>query len=154
MPSTNEEPRGFRRTWIDHTSELAASAETVFALLRDIDNWPSWSPGLIALKRKDSGELRVGSRFVLVLKMKGAPKTSLPCKILKLQPNYIEWGGGFPGSMIRHRFEVSPITAQRARVRHVEYATGLLALLSLPVEKLAYRHDLAWSRALEKRFAS
>lgn len=154
LPSTSEEPSGFRRTWIDHTSELAASAETVFALLRDIDGWPSWTPGLVAIRRKDQGPIKVGTSFTMVLKAGSAPKTPLPCKVLKLAPLYIEWGGGFPGSMIQHRFEITPSSGLRCKVRHVEYATGLLALLTLPIERLAYRHDLAWSRAIERRFAS
>lgn len=153
MASTSESSRGFRRTWIDHTSELSADADTVFALLSDIDNWPSWTPGLNAIKRKRT-PLAQGAAFTMVLKMPGAPTTPLPCKVLKLQPHYIEWGGGFPGSMIQHRFEVTPLSAQRCKVRHVEFATGLLALVTLPIEKLAYKHDLAWSRAIEKRFAS
>jgi len=154
LPSTSEEASGFRRTWIDHTSELASDADTVFALLRDIDGWPSWTPGLVALRRKGSAPVQVGTPFTMVLKAGGAPKTPLPCKVLKLAPLYIEWGGGFPGSMIQHRFEVTPLSSQRCKVRHVEYATGLLALITLPLEKLVYRHDLAWSRAIEKRFAS
>ena len=154
MPSTSEEASGFRRTWIDHTSELAADADTVFALLRDIDGWPSWTPGLVALRRKGSTPIQVGTPFTLVLKSGAAPQIPLPCKVLKLSPLYIEWGGGFKGSMIQHRFEVTPVSSQRCKVRHVEYATGLLALVTLPIEKLAYRHDRAWSRAIEKRFAS
>jgi hypothetical protein len=146
------EKQGYRRTWIDHTSELAASAETVSALLSDMDGWPSWTPGLSAIRRKKS-PLAVGSKFGMVLRMKGTPPVYLPCEVTQLSPKVIEWGGGLGSSVIRHRFEIEAVGPTRCRVRHLEYATGVLALLARPIEKLAYAHDLGWSKAIERRFA-
>jgi hypothetical protein len=141
---------GLRRVWIDHTSELGTSAETVAALLRDVEGWPRWSPGLRAIYKR--GPLRVGSWFVMMIKPPGAPLSPVPCQLLANQPNLIEWGGGAAGAEVRHRFEIEPLGANRCRVRQYEYATGWLALLTFPIERIAGRHDLAWSRELERRF--
>lgn len=142
---------GFRRTWIDHTSELGCSADTASALLRDLDGWPRWTPGLKAIRRK-SEPLRVGSSFVMVLQPKGLPPAYLPCKVLRDEPRFIEWGGGFLGGYIRHSFAIDALTANSCRVRQVEYATGWLGVLTLPIESIAYRHDKGWSVELERRY--
>jgi hypothetical protein len=146
--------RGYRRTWIDHTSELAASAETVSALLSDVDGWPSWTPGLLSIRRSRQTRLAEGGKFAMVLKPKGVPATYVPCQLLKLTPGLIEWGGGIGSSVIRHSFEIEALGPSRCRVRQLEYATGFLAVLTRPIEGIAHRHDLGWSRALEKRFAA
>lgn len=146
-----QESNGSRRVWIDHVSELGAGAETVATLLRDIDGWPTWTPGLRAIRRK-AGPLQVGTSFVMMLKMGSLPTTPLPCKVFRLEPNFIEWGGGFAGGFIRHSFAIEAIAPGRCRLRHVEYATGWLGLLTRPVEKIAYRHDKGWSVEIERRF--
>lgn len=146
-----QESNGSRRLWIDHVSELGASAETVATLLRDIDGWPAWTPGLKAIRRK-AGPLRVGTSFLMVLQMAGTPTAYLPCKVVRLEPNFIEWGGGFLGGYIRHSFALEAIAAGRCRLRHVEYATGWLGFLTRPIEGIAHRHDKAWSLAIERRF--
>lgn len=142
------------RVWIDHTSELNADVDEVEALLRDIDRWPSWTPGLLAVRRRDHGPIRHKSRFTMVLKPKGALPAAIPCKVLRLEPGILEWGGGIAGSMIRHSFQYEAIEGGGTRVRHLEYATGLLDHLTRPVEHIAARHDRAWSEALEARFGT
>ncbi|MEY4510901.1 MAG: Polyketide cyclase / dehydrase and lipid transport [Pseudomonadota bacterium] len=142
---------GHRRVWIDHTSELEASAASVSALLGNVEDWPSWSPGLRAIYKR--GPLRVGSWFVMMIKPQGAPLSPVPCQLLACEPNLIEWGGGGAGGEVRHRFEIQSLGPNRCRVRQYEYATGWLAVLTSPIAKIAGRHDLAWSRELERRFA-
>jgi hypothetical protein len=143
---------GKRRIWIDHSSALGAPLEAVSALLHNIDAWPRWSPGLLAILRNKASVPRVGGVFVMIVRPEGAPIAPVPCTLLKLEPTLIEWGGGAGGSVIRHRFELEATGSATCRVRQLEYATGLLALLTRPIEKIARRHDLAWSHALERRF--
>lgn len=141
------------RVWIDHTSELRVGAEELHALLSDIDGWPSWTPGLRAILRwNQAKEVRVGSFFCMLLKLKGAPPAPVPCSVFTLTPNVIEWGGGIGSSVIRHRFEIVSKGSGKSQLRQLEYATGLLALITRPIEKLAGNHDLAWSLAVERKF--
>jgi hypothetical protein len=143
----------FRRTWIDETVEIDADAEKVYELLKDIDGWSSFIPGMMRIVRPGSGPLRVGSRFVMVLKMGRTPPIFLPCKVYELGPGRMEWGGGGLGSVIRHSIELQPLDGGRTRIRQVEYATGALALLTLPFEKAANRFDRGLFRGIRERFA-
>jgi NAD(P)-dependent dehydrogenase (short-subunit alcohol dehydrogenase family) len=143
-----------RRVWIDHTSEFRAPPPEVELLLSDIDGWPAWTPGLLAVRRKRNGPIRVGSSFTLVVKLKGAPPALLPCKVLRLEPGLVEWGGTIGGAEIRHRFEVTALEGERCRVRQLEYATGWLGQLARPFEAAAAAHDRAWSDALVARFTN
>lgn len=151
-PLDERDSGGFQRTWIDETFELDAAQEAVFALLGDIDGWPRWSPGVRDVRRR-VGALAPGTRFALVLDAGPLPfGLSLPCVVFSLEPARIEWGGGAGSAKIRHRFELTPAGQGRTRVRHVEYATGALALISLPIERLAHAHDARWSRAIRRHF--
>jgi hypothetical protein len=151
MPTYVDETarKGLVRTWIDDSFEVEAGADTLYALLSDIDGWPSWTPGLTAIKRKPGAALTPGGGFTMVL----APGLRLPCKLYTREPGRIEWGGDLLGSVIRHRFELTALSPTRTRVKHVEYATNLLAVLTLPAEKGIYAHDKRWSKAIQKRFA-
>jgi len=64
----------------------------------------------------------------------------------------IEWGGGFLGSSIRHSMTLTAIDANTTELHHLEYATGLLAILTWPAAGFAHRHDLRWSHAIEAKF--
>jgi hypothetical protein len=141
--------KGFKRIWIDYTVEVETSESELSTLLSDIDGWPTWTPGLRAIKRKTSGEFSVGTRFTMVLD----PGLPLPCQLYGKEPRRLEWGGGALGSVIRHRFELAPLGPNRTSLRHVEYATNLLALLTLPIEKGIHGHDRRWSNAIRARFA-
>lgn len=142
-----------RDTWIDLETEVATDADTLYALLADIDGWPAWTPGLRAIRRRGSAPLRPGSRFVMVLEVPVIGGLPLPCELYEATPRRLEWGGGLPGSVIRHSLEITPVDAGRCRLRHVEYATGLLALLTRPVARHTRAYDERWSAAIAARFA-
>ena len=46
---------------IEHTIDIAAPAERVWALTVDVESWPDLSPTMTAVERIDDGALRVGS---------------------------------------------------------------------------------------------
>jgi hypothetical protein len=152
---TQNQAGGFRRTWIDHTLEVEGSAEEVGALLADVDGWPSWCPGLSAIKRKGTGKLKPGDRFTMMIKPASFhPPLPVPCELYEIGPSRIVWGGGLPGSLVRHSFEVESLSPKRSRVRQLEYATNLLAVLALIAEPGIRKHDLRWQNALRDRFAN
>lgn len=147
---------GYRRTWIDHTLDVEGSLADVAALLNDIDGWPRWTPGLTEIRRsKRNGPPRPGSKFTMMIKPASFhPPLPIPCELYKLEPNYIEWGGGIAGSKVRHSFELTALGPKLTRVRQLEFATNLLALLSRIAEPGIYKHDLRWQKALSAQFAS
>jgi len=46
---------------VEHTIEIDAPAETVWAVTTDINNWPDWTPTVEEAARQDDGPFRVGS---------------------------------------------------------------------------------------------
>jgi uncharacterized protein YndB with AHSA1/START domain len=146
---------GYHRIWIDHTSEVAAPLAKVMALLSDLDQWASWTPGLSEVRRDKSKPVSVGTRFTMRIKPAAFhPPLPVPCKLLRLEPTLIEWGGDALGSEVRHRFELKELSATRTRVRQLEYATKVMALLGRIAEPGILRHDLRWQKALGTRLAA
>ncbi len=139
----------FTRTWIDETVTINTSAEQLHAVLKDVDAWPQWTRGLKAIKRRDQAPVAVGTRFTMVLD----PGVPLGCKMYVYQADKLEWGGGIGNSVVRHSFEITPLDASSCRLRHLEYATGMLALLAMPLEKGIYAYDHRWTETIIARFA-
>ncbi|MDH5671297.1 MAG: SRPBCC family protein [Myxococcales bacterium] len=141
-----------RRTWIDYEVDVHAGAEELGQLLGDLDGWPAWTPGLLRIERVDEGPVRVGLRFRMVVRLGKGPTLTLPCEVYTWEARRLEWGGGFVGGKVRHFFEIEPLGAEQSRVRQVEYATGVLALVAWPFEAHCHAHDRGWSDALVERF--
>lgn len=152
---SNRDSGGYRRTWIDHTSDVHASARDVYELLADVDGWPRWVPGVTAVQRPGRGKMAVGDRFTFMLKPASFhPPLPIPCRLLKLEPTLIEWGGGIPGSVARHSFALNELGPKRTRVRQIVYATNLLALVARIAEPGIYKHDLRMQNALGEYLAA
>ena len=146
---SKRDPGGYRRTWIDHSSDIPASMRDVYELLVDLDRWPSWVPGITAIHRKGRGKPAVGDRFTIMLKpAKWHPPLPIPCRMFRLEPSHLEWGGGLPGSEVRHSFALTELGPKKTRVRQIEYATNLLAVLARVAEPGIYKHDLRMQNAL------
>ena len=149
---SKRDPGGYRRTWIDHSSDIPASLRDVHELLVDIDRWPTWVPGITGIHRSERGKLAVGDRFTILIKpAKWHPPLPVPCRVLKLEPGLIEWGGGIPGSEVRHSFTLTEVAPKKTRVRQIEYATNLFAVLARVAEPGIYKHDLRMQNALGER---
>jgi hypothetical protein len=146
------ESRFMLRTWIDESFELEGSRDAVFEALSALDRWPpTWVPELTTIwRRKPAG---VGTTFLMVLRFRVLARVVLPCTISRWDQDVLEWGGGLAWSGVRHRFELHALTPTRTRVRHLEYATGLLGLCFRPFERFAHGFDHGWSEALAARFS-
>jgi hypothetical protein len=139
------------RVWADVRCEVAVDRDTLYALLSDIDAWPQWTPGLIAIRRRTSGFAGPGTRFQMVIDHPKFGELKTPNQVYVNEPGCIEWGGGALGAKIRHRFELEPAGPSRTRLRNYEYATNGLALL--PFGDFALAHNTRWCEVICERFA-
>lgn len=141
-----------KKVWIDRTSVIQTDMDSLYALISDIDNWPTWTPGLCAIKRRGHGFAHAGSHFLMVLEAPLIKRLLLPTVMYQNDKHRMEWGGGALGSHIRHAMVLKALDANTTQLRHIEYATGLLAILTWPAANFAHRHDLRWSQAIEAKF--
>lgn len=144
----------FHRVWIDTTMHLDAPFDDVQAKLEDIRAWPEWTPGMRKLRISADEPVHHGSSFWMLLSMKPLPALWVPSVVFHLRRGHIEWGGGGLGSVIRHRFEITEVAPGRTAVRHVEYATNVLAWVLRPFEKAFRAHDQRWTAAIAEHFGA
>jgi hypothetical protein len=144
---------GLKSHWIDEQFDVGASLGEVFALLSDLRHYPSWAPGIAGFVRRGQAPLRVGDHFLFMPRVAPFPfPLAMPCKLHRMDEVCIEWGLGWLGSEVRHRFELTPTSARSTRVRHVEYASNLLAIVAAPAAPIAKRFNQALSKGVQRQF--
>lgn len=135
---------------IDYTSEIDASAEDVFAFFKDVENWTSWTTSVKKAYRKPGRDWGVGFRLSFVPDFLPFP---LDVKILDFEEGrLIAWGVRTPAATLVHQFDFEPLEAGRCRVRHREYAEGLLAILTRPLRGKIENFDRRFADDLAAAF--
>lgn len=66
------------------TADSPRPREEVFAYLKDFSNAAEWDPGVAEAQRLDTGEIKVGSEFLLVTEFLGR-KTPLTYRVVELK---------------------------------------------------------------------
>jgi hypothetical protein len=141
-----------KQVWIDLTSTIDTDIDTLYALLSDIENWPTWTPGLTSIRRFGKGFMGPGTFFLMTMEAPFIKRLVLPIRVIENNRDRIEWGGGALGSTIRHFLELKAVDAHTTSLRHVEYSTGLLCIGAWPAAGFARHHDMRWSDTIEARF--
>lgn len=138
------------RVWADVRCEVATDRDTLYALLSDLDGWPSWTPGLVAIQRRTQGFAAPGTRFRMVIAHPTLGTLRTPNRVYANGPECIEWGGGALGAKIRHAFHLETLGPRRTGLRNLEYATNGLALM--PFGAFALAHNRRWNEVICERF--
>jgi hypothetical protein len=109
--------------------EILASAERVWNLLTDFENFPQWNPFI----RRASGNVLVGERLEVNIQPSGAKGMFFRPVILKVEPNReLRWLGHLLVSGLfdgEHIFTIEPMGTNRVRFIQRETFTGLLVPL-------------------------
>lgn len=143
----------FHRDFTDFTNEIDAPAGEIFAFFKRIEEWPSWTRAIRKTKRTDTGDWRVGYRFVMHASF--APAIPLRITMHEYEEHrLIGWGVKWPLGLLTviHRFHFEPLGPGRCRIRNHEFAEGLLAPLMAPLKGMIDRFDRQWADDLEAKF--
>lgn len=110
---------------------LDAPRDEVWAVLMDVERYPSWNPGL-----RFPVPFELGARVVMRINL-GPMAVPIPVKIASLEPPHrLSWRGGPPGLMEGHHyFELHPLLddPNRTELIHGERFTGLLTPVLWPL---------------------
>ena len=108
------------------TFAVAASAETVWAVLVDFDRWSEWNPSVPSI----SGDAELGSTLTMTLAMPGRPSAKVKATLTEVEPQRrLCWHGTIGGDWLfagTREFDIDPQPDGTVLVTHVETVTGAL----------------------------
>jgi hypothetical protein len=109
------------------SSIIEASPETVWAILTDAPNYPSWESGVIRVE----GRVAPGERVKVV--SEANPKRAFPVKVTAFDPpRSMTWSGGMPLGLFKgvRTFTLTPQGSATTRVdMREEYSGPFLPLI-------------------------
>ncbi|MFD5063980.1 SRPBCC family protein [Streptomyces sp. NPDC058394] len=125
---------------------IRAPRSTVWAVQTHVANWPSWQPGVTAVRRTDTGRLRVGSTFIW--DVEGLHVTST---VSQVEPGRrIVWGGTGNGITAVHVWTLTP-TRDGVLVHTEESWQGAPVDADVPTAQAALDASLrAWLENLKR----
>ncbi|HBP19265.1 MAG TPA: hypothetical protein DEA08_15935 [Planctomycetes bacterium] len=131
---------------IEHTREIAAPLERLWALTVAVERWPTITPTVTGVERLDEGALQVGSRARL--KQPGSPARVWTVTQLEPQRRFA-WSTRVLGSKMTavHELEATE-TGTRNRLR-VEVSAWLGFLLRRPIAQALAAENEAFARCAE-----
>ncbi|ABL04344.1 SRPBCC family protein [Mycobacterium ulcerans] len=98
----------------DHSVEIDAPPETVWAVFSDVERWPEWTASVTSLAALDGPGLAVGKRFAI----KQPRMTKLVWKVTEIDPGVSwTWEQRGPGALAYARHDVNPLPGGRTLVR-------------------------------------
>ena len=132
--------------------EIQATAERVWQMLIDFDNFPNWNPFI----RRASGEIKTGARLEVRIQPSGAGGMTFRPTVLKAEPEReLRWLGRLlmPGLFDgEHVFTIEPFGESRVRFTQSEIYTGLFVpLLARRLNTDTRRGFEEMNRALKTR---
>jgi hypothetical protein len=137
--------------YYEATSAIAASPQTVWAVLSDGAGWPSWDSGV------DAVEGRIAMGETITISSQAAPGRAFPVKVTRFEPPaHLRFSGGMPLGLFRgvRTYEVSDGASGQVQFRMREEYSGLLLPLiwrSMPDLGPSFEH---FARGLKQRAES
>lgn len=108
-------PKRPRGRAAEHRIEIAASADTIWSVLADVDHWGGWNP----VYPKASGSLAPGGRIDLTIALPGMKPQKSPASVLIAMPGRaLQFGAAaFGGLLFATRYvEIHPLDGGRSMV--------------------------------------
>jgi carbon monoxide dehydrogenase subunit G len=100
----------------EHSAEVAASAEEVYAFLADIGNLPRWQSGVVLAEQTSPGPIAVGGMATIERRVLGQ-SVKADLRVAELEPNRrIVLETDASGLHVEASVSIEPIDANRSRV--------------------------------------
>ena len=113
--------------------EINASAEKVWRVLSDFENFPKWNPFVT----KVIGKPKVGEILEIEVQLPESRKMEFTPKVLRAEPNKeLRWVGTTPLNSFRgeHFYQIEPLGENKSRFIHGEHFSGWLVRLIWMIE--------------------
>lgn len=142
-----------KNTFIDEVIVVNASIDSVFSLIGDINNWPSWCDSVRQAKQISRGNLRKGSLFYFSPVVDKLPSAPLLVSILSYQQDKeISWGLKIGRVEFIHSLHFRELPDGRTEVHHQEWCTSILAPVTKPLNRVLLRFNQNFSSAMCEAF--
>ena len=113
------------RVKFEHRIGVKASAETIWAVIADVERWPQWC----ALYPRAVGTIRIGGQLDLDVAIAGQPTRAIRPVVLDWVPNeQLHWRLSMFGGLVRttRYFEIEPLAPGSSIFSNGELFGGLL----------------------------
>jgi carbon monoxide dehydrogenase subunit G len=108
--------------------EINAAPEKAWALVKNVEEWPSWIPSLKKIEKVTKGPMDVGSRVLVVAK--SLITVNLLMTITEFVPGRrVVMEGKVLGVKMTRYYEMEPVAQNKAKLTAGGEVSGLLAFL-------------------------
>ena len=108
--------------------EINTTSEKAWALVKNVEEWPSWIPSLKNIEKVTKGPMDVGSRVLVVAK--SLITVNLLMTITEFVPGRrVVMEGKVLGMKMTRYYELEPVAQNKAKLTAGGEVSGLLAFL-------------------------
>ena len=137
---------------IQHSIDIDAPTERVWALTIDVEGWPTLTPTITSVERLDAGPMAVGSQARIKQPAQGAKIWT----VTRLEPGrHFEWATRLLGTTMTGRHELSASDSGTRNTLTVDIEGPLAPLLGLllraPIYNAIAKENEGFKRAAERQ---
>ena len=131
------------------TVEISASPDRVWAVMRDFEKWPEWTPTVTSIRRLDRGPVTVGNR--IVIRQPKLPPAKWILTQLDEQGRSFTWITRGPGMTLTARHWVQEQGAGSKATLSIVFSGVLGPLFARLTRKLNDRYLAMEAKGLKER---
>jgi uncharacterized membrane protein len=129
--------------------EIQAPPEVVWAVMRDVEHWPEWTPTVTSIRLLDPGPLRVGSRAII--RQPKLPPAKWRVTELDDEASRFTWISSGPGVRVIARHWVEPCAAGSRATLSLRFSGILAGLFARLTRGLNDRYLALEAKGLKQR---
>jgi uncharacterized membrane protein len=131
------------------TVEIEAPPDRVWAVMREIERWPEWTPTVASIRRLDGGPLAVGSR--VLIRQPSLPTAKWQVTALNEEERSFAWLTRGPGMRLHARHWVEDNGRGSRATLSIQFSGFLGPLFATVTRKLNERYLALEAKGLKER---